>query len=110
MKKVFLIISVSLFYSCGESDSEKTSRTQKEAAIEAKVKAEMKEVFDVSAEHGILTVAVKNDGYQKNTYAEYICDLSSDWGYKARMVKVVDVASIGGNVSSWKELGQCFCK
>jgi len=59
----------------------------------------------------IFKVGVINDGSNRNGYAQYICSVLDDYGFKNKgiWVQVIDIIKLTKN-SKWVKLGESRCK
>ncbi len=61
--------------------------------------------------HDIFKVGVLNDGYNRNGYASYVCQVLYDYGFKGKdiWVQVIDIVKLTRK-SKWVKLGEAYCQ
>ena len=59
----------------------------------------------------IFKVGVINDGSNRNGYAQYICSVLDDYGFKGKgiWVQVIDIVKLTGS-GKWVKIGESRCK
>ena len=61
--------------------------------------------------NSIFKVTVINDGSSRDGYAQYVCSVLYDYGFKGKnvQVQVIDVLELS-TTGKWKKLGVAFCE
>ncbi|HEY9200007.1 MAG TPA: hypothetical protein VIQ81_00295 [Gammaproteobacteria bacterium] len=61
--------------------------------------------------NNIFKVGVINDGSNRNGYAQYVCSVLDDYGFKGKgiWVQVIDIVKLTSN-GKWVKLGESRCK
>lgn len=59
----------------------------------------------------IFKVGVITDGTNRNGYAEYVCSVLDDYGFKGKKiwVQIIDIVKLTNN-GKWEKLGESRCK
>lgn len=59
----------------------------------------------------IFKVGVINDGTSRNAYAQYVCSVLDDYGFKGKdvWVQIIDIIKLTNN-GKWIKLGEAHCK
>jgi len=59
----------------------------------------------------IFKVGVINDGTSRNGYAQYVCSVLDDYGFKGKgvWVQIIDIVKLTNN-GKWVKLGEARCK
>lgn len=92
-------------------ESSAYKRSDKQKLIEEKFKsAHEKVALDALwTDDKVFKVAVRDDGSNRDGYANYVCEVLIGSGYSSVQVQIIDVVKLNNN-NKWVKLGTARCK